>query len=420
MRKWIGWIIFFVVVIGLAVGGFFLATSFDVDTFQFKEVEILDYDDFTINDLVEQDIICNDKGCKFKDKDVIFTISDVKELGKQDVVLKIEYDGEKFEKTFHVDVVDQKNPEIILSNSAIIVDLNEDIDVSSYITEVKDNYDTLNVEDISIENNVDLKNPGDYEIVYTIKDSSNNEGKAVLKVKVKSKNEVVSSDSDDDTNQEVVNFSWSYEISGLYSEKGSMNQDNHYSSIEKNIEVGWDSTFKIDSSFVGNGNYTIRYVVSKNKITGDILSPIGGGLPVSKTDQFTNQDSSSFVYTFSEEGTYYVLITIMDKDKNTVLEKELILHLSSPSEVKDMKLLTEDFGEYLTIDCEFIGGSEELYFVAILNDSNDPRALSDEIITSDNNEIRLYYTAGYYYEIKGVLVNRNEDIVMSKTLKIQK
>ena len=42
IMKWVGWISFFLVVIGLAVGGFFLASSFNRDTFLFKEVELLD------------------------------------------------------------------------------------------------------------------------------------------------------------------------------------------------------------------------------------------------------------------------------------------------------------------------------------------------------------------------------------------
>ena len=79
MMKWVGWIGFFLVIIGLAVGGFFLASSFNRDTFLFKEVELLDYDDYTLNDSVKQDIICNDKACTFKDTDVILTISELKD-----------------------------------------------------------------------------------------------------------------------------------------------------------------------------------------------------------------------------------------------------------------------------------------------------------------------------------------------------
>ena len=51
MKKWIGWIGFFLVIIGLIVGGIFLTSHFKGETFRFKEVEILDYNDFTLNDL---------------------------------------------------------------------------------------------------------------------------------------------------------------------------------------------------------------------------------------------------------------------------------------------------------------------------------------------------------------------------------
>ena len=195
--KWVGWIGFFLVIVGLLVGGFFLLANFEGETFKFKEVEILDYDDFTINDLVEQDIICNDKGCKFKDKDVIFTISDVKDLGKQDILLEIEYEGEKFSNTFSVDVVDRSEPIISLSETSLILDADDKFDASSYILSVKDNYDELNIEDITIVDDVDLKKAGDYEVVYKIKDSSGNEGKTTLKVKVKDKKDVGSSNNED-------------------------------------------------------------------------------------------------------------------------------------------------------------------------------------------------------------------------------
>ena len=90
MKKYIGWTIFFLAIVGLAIGGYFIVANLDTETFQFKEVKTLDYNDFTLHDFVEQDIVCNDKACTFKDKDVIFTISEVKELGPQDVTLKLE------------------------------------------------------------------------------------------------------------------------------------------------------------------------------------------------------------------------------------------------------------------------------------------------------------------------------------------
>ena len=420
MMKYVGWIGFFLVIVGLAVGGFFLVSSFSGDTFEFKEVEILDYDDFTIQDLVEQDVVCNDKGCKFKDKDVIYTISEVKDLGKQDVTLKIEYEGEKFEKTFHVDVVDKKEPEIVLNESAIILDLNEKIDTASYIAEVKDNYDTLNVDDIEIENNVDLKNPGDYEVVYIIRDSSGNVGKSVLKVKVKGEREVVS--SNDDKKEEIEDkkeVTWNYEISGLYDESGLLNQDRTKNSIQKNIEVGWDATFKISSEFQGSGNYAIKTTVSRNKITGKEVNFSNTDLPRVSEKHLRGENSYQFEYTFQEEGTYYILIMARDVTNNITMEKEVILHLTSPSEVQDMKISTIDEGEYLMFEVEYIGGGDQnYYFVVVIADSDDPNF--EDALQESGDEIRLYYKKGYYYDILGSLVTEDGDIVLAKTITVQK
>lgn len=309
MKKYIGWTIFFLAIVGLAIGGYFIVANLDTETFQFKEVKTLDYNDFTLHDFVEQDIVCNDKACTFKDKDVIFTISEVKELGPQDVTLKLEYEGEKFEKTFHVDVVDKKNPEIVLNKSAIIVDLNEKIDTASYIAEVTDNYDTLSVDDIEIENNVDLKKAGDYEVVYTIQDSSGNVGKSVLKVKVKGEKEVISS-SDDKKEEEVVEekITLNYDVSGLFNDSGTLLQGKAQSLVNKNIELGWNNTLKITSKIDTSG--TIRYIISKSKITGNELTPIGGkGFPVISGSKVSAGKEASFEYTFTEKELIMFLLS---------------------------------------------------------------------------------------------------------------
>ena len=419
MKKWVGWISFFLVVIGLAVGGFFLAASFDRDTFEFKEVEILDYDDYSLNDFVYQDVICNDKGCKFKDKDVIFTLSDVKELGVQDITLKLEYEGEFFEKTFHVDVVDKKAPEIILSENVVLVNLNEAIDEASYISEVKGNYDSLSVEDVAVENLVDLKKAGDYEIVYTVKDSSGNVGESVLKVKVKDEREVVSSNNVLDNNQkeeekELVTLT--YGVSGLFNDSGEVLQEQEHSVVTKDIELGWDTTFKVTASISSSGKVGI--MISKNKITGNELSGFNGALPQARSKEVKANDEVSFEYTFSEEGTYYVSVVGWDEDNQVIVKKDFCLNLTKSDEVKDMKILTEDHGSYLTIDATYIGGPDTLYFDAAISKSDDPNI--EEVFVYEDDEIRLYYTPGCYYEILGAIFDESGKMLLAKTITIQK
>ena len=110
-----------------------------------------------------------------------------------------------------------------------------------------------------------------------------------------------------------------------------------------------------------------------------------------------------------------------DEDNQVVVKKDFSLHLSVPDEVKDMKITTEDKGSYLVIDCDYIGGGDNTYyFIVAITDSDDPKAGSEEMIVTEDNEIRLYYTSGYYYNLAGMLVTENEDLVMMKTLKVQK
>ena len=419
MKKYIGWTIFFLVVVGLAVGGYFIVSNLDTQAFQFKEVEILDYNDFTINDFVEQDIICNTKGCKYKDKDVQYTLSEVKNLGKQDITLELEYEGETFKKTFQVDVVDRKSPEIKLSDSEIILKTDDTIEAASYITSVNDNYDNLNVEDIAIENNVDLTTPGDYKIIYSIKDTSGNTGTSTLKVKVKDTNTKTSNTKTEQTTtttpkQEVVEqkLSWDYKMSGLFTDSGSLNQDNPTSSIEKNIEVGWDATLKLTSTT--SNNASIRYVISTKKIAEPIITL--NGSPYVKTTEVSANNASTFEYTFTEEGTYYLLVTI--NSNGIKLEKEFILHLTVPEEVQDMRITQKDYGTFIELGVEYIGGSEPLYFVVLLQDTNDPNF--ENAFNEMDETVKLYYHSGYYYNLLGTLVDEEGNIIIAKTLKIQK
>lgn len=419
--KWVGWITFFLVIIGLIVGGIFLTSHFKGETFQFKEVEILDYNDFTLNDLVEQDIVCNSKGCKFRDKDIIYSISDVQELGEQHVIVKMKYEGEEYEKTFHVDVVDRKAPEIILSDTFIIIDMNEKIDEKSYLKEVQDNYDTLSIDDVKIDNQVNLKKAGEYEIVYTIQDSSKNEGKAILKVKVKDKKDKETVSSNENKKEESPvkeKVTLNYSISGLFSDSGSLLEGNSQSIVEKNIQVGWDTTLKVSAKTNTAGK--IKYIISKNKITGRELTPIGGkGFPVIGSKLVSSNESYQYEYTFTEEGTYYFSILVSDEKNNTKVRKDYVITLTDTEEVRDMKIVTADKGNYLVIDCYYLGGKDQaFYFEVGVQDTNDPDI--ENKLVNENDELRLYYTTGCYYDMVAILYSTDGRLIKTDTLKVQK
>lgn len=107
------------------------------------------------------------------------------------------------------------------------------------------------MDDVKIDNQVDLKKSGEYQIIYTIQDSSKNEGKAVLKVKVKDKKdkETVSTNDNKKDEKPVVEekTTLNYSISGLFNDSGAINQGVNLSMTEKNIEVGWDTTLKVSA-----------------------------------------------------------------------------------------------------------------------------------------------------------------------------
>lgn len=414
-----GWLGFLAVIVILGVGGFFLMSYLAKDTFEFKEVELLDYGDYTLQDFVEQEIDCDKGVCYFKNKDVIFTISEVKELGEQDISLYIKYEGEEFSKTFHVNVVDRKAPTIALSVEDLEIELNEDFDPASFIEEVTDNYDNLGIANITILNNVDNTQTGDYEVVYSIKDTSDNEGTAILKVLVKDKNNNSTTTSTDNkkAQNEESTLTWKYEISGLYSESGSLNQDNKKSSITKSIEVGWDSTFKITSTISSSEDIQISYVVSDKAITSGELKAIGAKYPIKETDTVNKSGTSSYEYTFDTEGTYYIAITV--KSGDITLEKNIVLTLTSPEEVKDMRITySKDNGTYLVLECEYIGGDDVLLFEVAITASDDDNY--EDALVTENGEIRLYYETGHYYKLTGILVNKSGDILLAKTISIQK
>jgi len=123
--KYIGWITFFVVIIGLSIGGFVLIKNTDYVPFKYKDVEELSYGNVDITDFVESKITCNAKGCKYRKKDLTYKISDITKIGKQEVTLEIEFESEKYSKTFEVNVVDKNKPVISLNESVIIIKVNE-------------------------------------------------------------------------------------------------------------------------------------------------------------------------------------------------------------------------------------------------------------------------------------------------------
>lgn len=155
--------------------------------FTFKDVEKLNIGKYTINDFVEEDIICDEK-CTYDSKEVTYTISDVQKLGRQNISVSITYEGNEYKKDFDVEIVDEMSPEIILSNEEVIIDEGGNFDPKSYITDIKDNYNSNLIDKVEIQSTVDNTKSGNYVVTYTVTDENGNKSTKILNVIVNNSN----------------------------------------------------------------------------------------------------------------------------------------------------------------------------------------------------------------------------------------
>ncbi len=92
-------------------------------------------------------------------------------------------------ETVKIKFVDTTAPTITLSKEKVEIEEDESFNANKYIKEIYDNsFDEIKLD---IDSDVDSSTPGEYEVVYTAVDSSNNESSEVLKVVVNKKVVVV-------------------------------------------------------------------------------------------------------------------------------------------------------------------------------------------------------------------------------------
>lgn len=415
MKYVLGWgaiILFFG---GLVIGGFFLVKNVNTDVFSYKDVEELTYGDYDITDLVKQKIECKKDECTFKKKKVDYTLSEVKTLGKQKLELEIEYDKEKYKHTFEINIVDKKAPEITLSDKYAVLNVNSKWDSKSYITEVKDNFDELSIDDIEIEDNVNMKKIGDYEVIYKVKDSSGNEGKSILKVMIKdpkTKVEIPKEETlDTPTVRENEKFETKISTTGIYDFNNTLNQDNKTGNFEKEITVGWDSKINFNIDLKGSGAYTFSYEI-KN---------LDNSKTYAKDSKDTIDINHKFSYEFDEEGTYEITIKLKDRLNNVDLEQKLKLKLKTPNELQDVKFTHSEKNGKEYIYLYILGGNDpELDDIDF--DTDDDRYFEADnvpnLIKDYGDYMTLDFKTGCYYKLMVVIKDGSKKI--ERTLTIQK
>lgn len=452
--KYIGIGLCFLIIIGLLVGGFFLLQKSSKEVFTYKSVTELPYGKIDIDDLVEQNITCKQDECEYHKKELTYTLSEINSLGTQDIVLTIKYEGQEYTKTFNVNIVDKESPLITLTDKAIILKVNESFEAKDYIKEVSDNFDNLSVENVTIDNPVNMKKSGEYEVIYTISDSSSNDATATLKVIVKDKNaqptisetkkstqssstpkkettptnpnyniainkpnsstSTPTTPPKEDIKEDVkVAFKWKMLITGSATLSKELNESNPNSKDSINLEANFTNKITIDFALFGNGNY---------QVTLEVLDENGKSLE----KETTTTTANTFNFPMPLEGlvgSSTLIIKIKDLEINQEFTEELFINITEPKTLKDVLIKHEDKSDYEAISVIVLGGNyQNMQMEYGFLDSNDPRVLDDDtpiedIIEDKGDYLKLKYQKGYYYTLAFEVTENDKTITKTITIK---
>lgn len=426
--KYFGWIAFFLFVIGLAVGGYILVKDISYEPFKYKDVEEVNYsDELKIEDFVASKLKCSNGKCTFKKKDFLYKFSKVTKLGKQDITLDVDYDNEKYSKVFKVLVKDLEKPSIILKEESVSIKLNESFDPKSYIKEVKDNYDKLEIKDVKIDSSVNLKKEGTYEVKYTLKDSANNENTVILEVIVSkstssSSKEVTSSNKNDKKTSDkskvtkttpkstttkpkidvktngtkgtaTSNFTWELSTSGIHYLDHTFNSSKKTQSSSGTVlfKTFVDNDIIFKSKLTGSGNYEVTTIYNTIE-----------GIELKDTSKI-----NGFQFEFNITALPYdskIIIKIKDLKLNQEFTETINLKATYPKYLSDVYIINEEKDGYEYINYALLGDFDTYYFDYYLIDSNDPYALDEDVPLEDfliegENCLKLKYNKGFWYEI---------------------
>lgn len=108
-----------------------------------------------------------------------------KKVGKYEIKYKVKYHKKEYEITRIVNVIDNVKPVIKLKGNAVVITQGEKYVEPGY--KAVDNYDGDITKNVIVKNNINVKKVGDYKVLYTVKDSSNNEISVERKVIVNEK-----------------------------------------------------------------------------------------------------------------------------------------------------------------------------------------------------------------------------------------
>ena len=239
-----------------------------------------------------------------KGKEIKCTIDsnvDVTKIGSYEIKVIAQYGKKTATQTIKVEVRDKKAPEIALNGDAeMTVEAGSEFSDPGYTA--TDNYDGDLTDKVSVTGAVDTSKPGDYEIKYSVADSSKNE------IEVKRTVHVT------DTTAPQIKLSgddfMSVKKGDKYKDPGYTATDNCDGDITDSVKVSGD---KVDKDKAGK--YTVTYEVSDssgNKATATRVVSVYD--PVATADT-VNPGNKIIYLTFDDGPGKYTqgLLDLLDK-----------------------------------------------------------------------------------------------------------
>ena len=239
-----------------------------------------------------------------KGKEIKCTIDsnvDATKIGSYEIKVIAQYGKKTATQTIKVEVRDKKAPEIALNGDAeMTVEAGSEFSDPGYTA--TDNYDGDLTDKVSVTGDVDTSKPGDYEIKYSVADSSKNE------IEVKRTVHVT------DTTAPQIKLSgddfMSVKKGDKYKDPGYTATDNCDGDITDSVKVSGD---KVDKDKAGK--YTVTYEVSDssgNKATATRVVSVYD--PVATADT-VNPGNKIIYLTFDDGPGKYTqgLLDVLDK-----------------------------------------------------------------------------------------------------------
>lgn len=184
---------------------------------------------------------------------------DLTKVGKYEVKYYLNYKNKRYEEIQIINVVDRTPPVITLTGNDVVLLIGESYKEPGY--SANDNYDGNLDEKVEIKNEIDTKKAGNYNITYTVVDSSENKSEIVRKVTVKKPNVVVSippKEVKTDTSK-IDETSYSNTINKNKFNNDKIHLEGYLKNVleENKIRIVGEETYEYNINF-NNNNYSIN------------------------------------------------------------------------------------------------------------------------------------------------------------------